>query len=68
MHFGPHGILVAMDVEFEPALTVTQIAGAVDRLELEIRRELPDVKHIYIEADSIKSAAGGQPSTLGTKA
>lgn len=68
MHFGPHTILVAMDVEFEPALTATQIASAVDRLELEIRRELPDAKHIYIEAESIKSAANGRPSTSGSKA
>lgn len=61
MYFGPHSMLVAMDVEFEHALTATQIAGAVDRLESHIRRELPSAKHIYIEAESIKSAAERPP-------
>lgn len=61
MYFGPHSMLVAMDVEFKADLTAIDIADAVDRLESRIKRELPDVKHIYIEAESIKSAAGDQP-------
>jgi len=65
MYFGPHSMLVAMDVEFKADLTATDIAGAVDRLESRIRQELPDVKHIYIEAESIRSAAGEQQSRPG---
>ncbi|HKO16637.1 MAG TPA: cation diffusion facilitator family transporter [Gemmatimonadaceae bacterium] len=57
LYFGPHTVLLAMDVEFEPALSTSQIAAAVDRLEDRIRREQPDIKHIYIEADSIRAAA-----------
>lgn len=62
MHFGPHTILVAMDVEFQPALSARQIADAVDRLEALIRRCLPDARHIYIEADSIRRATREQPA------
>lgn len=67
MYLGPHSILVAMDVEFEPALTTGEIASAVDRLESHIRHEIPYAKHIYIEAESIKAAAsGGEPPAPGT--
>lgn len=62
MHLGAHSILVAMDVEFEPKLSAGEIASAVDRLEALIRHSLPDVRHIYIEADSIRSAAREPPA------
>jgi divalent metal cation (Fe/Co/Zn/Cd) transporter len=62
MHLGAHNILVAMDVEFEPKLTAGEIASAVDRLEAVIRHSLPDARHIYIEADSIRSAARERPA------
>ena len=65
MHFGPHTILVAMDVEFQPALSAREIAGAVDRLEAMIRRCLPDARHIYIEADSIRRATRDQQAAGG---
>lgn len=56
--FGPHTVLVAMDVEFQPDLTTAQVAAAVDRLEARIREAQPDVRHIYIEAESLKGAGG----------
>jgi len=59
MYFGPDTMLVAMDVEFRPDLTTADIAGAVDRLEASIQRAIPEVKHLYIEAESIRNASSG---------
>lgn len=59
MYFGPDTMLVAMDVEFKPDLTTSDIASAVDRLEESIQAAIPEVKHLYIEAESIRKASGG---------
>jgi cation diffusion facilitator family transporter len=56
MYFGPRAVLVAMDVEFQPALTSREVAQAVDRLEARVRQFDPDVRYIYIEADSLRRA------------
>lgn len=63
LYFGPRNVLVAMDVEFRPELTTTQVAEAVDRLEARIRRQDPDVRHIYIEAESLRRVSGPAAQT-----
>jgi cation diffusion facilitator family transporter len=64
MYFGPHAVLVAMEVEFRPELTSDEIASAVDRVESSIRRVRPNATHIYVEAvrlrgDGLQRAAIG---------
>lgn len=68
MHFGPESVLVAMDVEFRSALSTPEIAAAIDRLEERIRREAPEVTHIYIEAESLRQAAASSASVPRTDA
>jgi cation diffusion facilitator family transporter len=53
MHFGPHEILVNLDIKFRPGISAEEIEAAVDRLEAGIRKAHPDVKRIFIEAESI---------------
>lgn len=53
LHFGPDQILVTLDVQFRPGLTAREVEEAVDRLEASIRRKHPQVKHIFLEAESI---------------
>lgn len=53
MHFGPQEVLVAVNVEFKPALTAEAIEEAVDRIEQHILSAHPEVKRIFIEAESI---------------
>ena len=55
MYFGPHTILLAMDLRFRPDLSAAAVEESIDRLEDEIRKHHPDVKHIFIESDSITS-------------
>ncbi len=60
MYFGPSTVLVAMDVEFRPGLDTTAIGAAVDRMETRIRDSRPEIKHIYIETESLRAAARGR--------
>lgn len=56
MHFGPHEVLLALEIRFKKQLTAAKIAAAIDRLEMKIRARHPEVKHIFIEAKSLKDA------------
>lgn len=53
MHFGPHDVLLTLDIRFQKDLTASEIAAAIDELEKKIRDRHPDIKHIFIEAKSL---------------
>ena len=53
MHFGPHEVLLALDVEFKPELSSKQIGDAVNRMEANIRARHPEIQHIFIEAKAL---------------
>ena len=57
MHLGPRQILLNLEVEFRPEMTMPQIAAAIDRLETQIRARHADVIRIFIEVKSLKGAA-----------
>jgi len=54
MHFGPEQVLLNLDIEFRPNLSASEVTAAVDRLEKRIRAKRPNVKRIFIEAQSLK--------------
>jgi cation diffusion facilitator family transporter len=53
MHLGPHDVLLNIEAAFDPALTAEDVHLAIDRVEERIRSGYPDVKRIYIEAESL---------------
>lgn len=57
MVFGPQTVLAVMDVEFRRELSTASIAATVQRMEARIRAGHPEIKHIYIEAGSLREAA-----------
>ena len=57
MHFGPHDVLLTLDVRFQKELRSGEIASAINRLEAKIRDRHPEIKHIFIEAKSLSTAA-----------
>jgi cation diffusion facilitator family transporter len=56
VHFGPHNVLVNLDVQFRAALTASDIEAAIDRIEAAVRNKYREVSHIFLEADSITDA------------
>jgi cation diffusion facilitator family transporter len=50
MYFGPHTVLLTMDVQFAGGLSAAEQAAATVRLEKRVRAEHHDIKHIFIEA------------------
>jgi divalent metal cation (Fe/Co/Zn/Cd) transporter len=56
LHLGPDNVLIALDVQFRDELTSDDIEEAVDRLEKSIREARPEVSHIFLEAETIRSA------------
>ena len=53
MHFGPHEVLLTLDILFRKELSAEEVATAVNRLEESIRGKYPEIKHIFIEAKSL---------------
>jgi cation diffusion facilitator family transporter len=52
MHLGPDVVVLAMKVAFCPTLTVGEVEAVTNRIESTIRAELPQMRKIFIEADS----------------
>jgi hypothetical protein len=55
MHLSPQEIVLNLEVEFRPEMTMAQIAAAIDQLETEIRTKHAEVARIFIEAKVLKS-------------
>ena len=50
-HIGPEEILLGAKVEFQHELTVVDVAAAIDRVERNIRAQVPMARVIYLEPD-----------------
>ena len=57
LHLGPEEVLVAVKIEFDPALTITELGHAIDAVEAAIRAAVPIVKLIYVEPDVYRPPA-----------
>ena len=53
MHFGPREVLLNLDVRFRSGLSSDELAAAIDRLEQNIRQAFPEVRRIFVEAQSL---------------
>jgi cation diffusion facilitator family transporter len=53
MYFGPHTILLAMDLQFRKDLSAAEVEESIDLLEEKIRDHYPDIEHIFIESESL---------------
>jgi divalent metal cation (Fe/Co/Zn/Cd) transporter len=53
MHFGPDTVLLAMKLQFRPGLSSDEIESSGQRLEDRIHSQHPEIKHIFIEIDSL---------------
>lgn len=55
LYFGPNEVLVNLDVDFKNDLTAVEVEKAVDDLEFQIKKALPTVNRIFIEAETLKN-------------
>ncbi len=55
MHLGATKVLLNMRVVFKPELATADLPAALDRLEAGIRALHPQISHIFIDADSLKT-------------
>jgi cation diffusion facilitator family transporter len=56
MHFAPREVLLNISLSFVPSLSAAAIQEAVNRMEGEIKRGHPEIRRVFIEA---QSARGG---------
>ena len=54
MHLGPSDVLLNLEVHFHRDLTAPQVGVAIDRLEKAIRQAHPEIRRIFIEAESLR--------------
>lgn len=57
MYFGPHTVLLTMNVQFRKGLLLAGVEATIDRVELAIRAAYPDIRNIYLEVDSLRPRA-----------
>ncbi|WP_017299529.1 cation diffusion facilitator family transporter [Nodosilinea nodulosa] len=53
LHFGPHEVLLNIEIQFRPDLSVAELAEAIDRLEAKIRHRHPEISTIFVEAKGL---------------
>ena len=57
VHLGPDELLVAAKLDFEPTLTIDELAGVIDTAEQQLRAVVPTAHFVFIEPDTYRAAA-----------
>jgi divalent metal cation (Fe/Co/Zn/Cd) transporter len=52
----PDDILVNMDLNLKGGLTTARVEEAIDRIEDEIRKAVPQARRIFIECETLRRA------------
>jgi cation diffusion facilitator family transporter len=55
LHFGPSDVLLTLNLRFQKEYTASEVAAVIVTLEENIRTRYPEVKHIFIETESLTS-------------
>jgi cation diffusion facilitator family transporter len=53
LYFGPHDILLNIEIQFSQSLSAKEVTQAIDRLESKIRSHYPAIHTIFVEAKSL---------------
>jgi len=60
-HLGPDDILVALDLVFRHDVPLTDVAAAIDRIQIEVKRRNPAAREIFVEVDALTAAVSRTP-------
>ena len=53
MHLAPREVLLTLELEFQRGQSAADAAGAVERIDRAIRAQHPEIRHIFIESQSL---------------
>ncbi len=56
MHMGPEFVLVNLSIDFEDSRSAGDVEKAVARLDAQIKRNFPEVKRLFVEAEAHRAA------------
>ena len=57
MHLGPEDVLLNLSLDFDDALDSRAVEEAISALEIGIRQAFPEIKRVFIEAQSVTGHA-----------
>ncbi|MGI4830618.1 MAG: cation diffusion facilitator family transporter [Janthinobacterium lividum] len=60
--FGPQDALLAMTVQFRQGVSSRQVELSVDQIEERVRAQYPEIKHIFLEVDSVRERLPQDPA------
>jgi cation diffusion facilitator family transporter len=66
LHMGPHFILVNLSLDFRNTMSAADVEKATADISRRIKKEWPDVKRVFVEAESLSSPAAA-PAGTGRK-
>jgi cation diffusion facilitator family transporter len=52
MHFGPHEVLLTLEVSFRNELSAVGVRAAVNRLRKNVKEAYPDITRVYVSSES----------------
>ena len=53
MYFGPHEVLLTLEVKFKDELSAVGVRATVARVQKNVRKEFPDITRIYFASESV---------------
>jgi cation diffusion facilitator family transporter len=53
MYFGPHEVMLTLEVKFRDELSAVGVRAAVARLQKSVRKEHPDITRVYFASESV---------------
>jgi len=61
LHMGPDFVLVNLSVDFDDRLDATRIEGCIESITRDLRRDYPEVKRVFVEAEAREQSSGDLP-------
>jgi len=75
VHMGPQEIVAGLSIEFEDHLTAPEIEACVERLEAQLKKEMPEITRLFVKPQTagtwerrrkiVEAASGDEPDRAG---
>jgi len=60
LHFGPSDVLLTMNLRWQKEFTASEVAEVIAGIEARIRDRYPEIRHIFIETESLRQASAAR--------